>query len=1249
MKSPWWLLTLVLFSTSVPAGAKTVLIDDFSDRDLSHWQSSLSPAYYRGGQGKQGLTIVTDHGKGVLRIAFHFGNPKGNEPMWVTRQLAPPVERLSIKKVRFRYRWEVVEPKNAATAPVCRGGFKVRLRTSPTSFTDFDVPTVNGGYPVERWVDTVVDVNPLNPHVRNIYTLILGGRTGFGEVHQLTFRLDDVDDVNARGAVWISDLSFEIAERLSERPYTPTVCARRPDARFDLLDLCHNGDGYYDFDVAAKQVDPGARVVTSAFRGLHFPLWKFPPTRAALLKFDVVVLGDVDPWVLSTEQLHWLADAVHSGVALLVCAGPQSFGNAHRHPRALLDLLPVTYTPGAGSTTANDAPARATRDALVAGFDPTRLGLVRRMEQVTPREPARVLLTAAEKPLLIAGEAGRGRVLVLTSWAQPSRLHDGSFMTTAAWHPFAARMLAWLTGRALPELPAAPQPLPPTRLEVRWLYHKSAFAPGSPFGLVITVHRPANVKPSNVTATLKSNGTTIWRKSAPAAVEVTVTGRLPNAAAGPVTATVAMPGAASVTVTGHVVDPLRRADFYPIITFLPTRGGGHVSDPDKVDALVNEVFAHGFNTIAVGGFGACAGDRLSAALRGRAEATAASLGMASILEYTNFTAYRRNRPYRVSPFSSGFVAHLRKRLAAGIEQSRYVPRLLSVKYVDEPFMSPACLEDSEASRTAFQRVTGRPFMNRRGVGEDPASRYAYARFLSAYLERDFSTGQKIKTDAGMPWDLLQTYCAGGYGSSRALDSLEDAYRWTKPADRFDFDVYPYFYPTSERIRFVQANWCFAASRVISRALGKPWGFYVELDDRNYPYQVNPPEASAECAYTAVASGADYLNTFILRTFGTGNSARPERWEKCGEAMRTIRALGPLLAHWKRQPARVAVLLPETQQFIHNGYAVPAYTLSVLAQALGDADVVHEAILASNPPPAMDVLVLAGVETLSRSAQKRLVAWVQRGGAVLFDQLPGSDEQGQVLRWPPPFVSGELETAWGNGYVLREEGGLEERCRSTVEGDDSRAWPELVANMERRLERFLRPHRGVVGLRVTTNRRQTDVAVRRNADSGVVVVVNHDPHAQTVTVQLGPWGFRPRWIVDLVRRRTLSPAIQRNGGMTLEQTISGRDAWFVGVYPQRPTKLRLTIETPTVQPGSELRYSARVQASGRNTRGTFLLSLVVTDPTGRNHVRLGGVRTTAHGICRVKTVMPLNAARGRYIIRATLPLTGLAAEGRCLVR
>ncbi len=1234
-----WLLSAVT--------ADAALLDDFST-GLDHWSSSTSPEYYRGGQGRQGLTITDDGGR-VLRAAFGFGDPQASEPVFITRNVVPPRPRMPIRRVRFRYRFEVAEPAGATRAPLdSAGGFKVRLRTGPTAFVDYDLPTIEGGWPVGRWVEVDLDARLFGPKVVNVYRNDVSGR-GI-ELQQVTFRLDDVDALNARGALWLGPITFELAEEAVDEPYTPKPADRRPGPHLKVLDLVHSADGWYRFEQAARRLDPRAKVVTSRFHGLHFPLWEFPATRDELLSFDVVIVADVDPWVMTRQQLEWLADAVHGGVGLLVGSGPNSLAHAKRHPPALLDLLPVSYDLDARPLGGRGVPNPVGEHPLLAGVPLAELGPVSQVEALKPTADAHVLLTSGGQPLLVAGQAGRGRVLVLNTWAQPQRPHDGGFLTTDAWVPFAARLLAWLAGRD--EAPAVPSSASPaaTRLEAGWLYAKSALAPGAPFGLTVRVVHPDD-RPltGEVTARLEADGQTVWSKSLPAADQLRFDGVLPELATGPVAAVLALPGAAEVRLDGQVVDPLRRADFFPLICYLPTNGGGHSFSPEETTALVREVHDHGFNTIAVGNFGRGDDGSLTSALIGCAEDEAARLEMASILEYTSFTEYRRDKAYEVSPFAPEFEARLRARVAKGMEQARYVPRLLSVKYVDEPSMSPANLDAGEATRAEFRRRTGRDLPARQALGDDPAARYDYARFLSACLEQDFAVGQKLKTEAGAPWDLCVTFDSHGFASGKALDGLQDAYRWARPANRFDFDVYPYFYPASDRLRFVQANWCFACCRGISQALDKPWGFYIELDDRNYPYQVNPPEASAECAFTALAAGANHLNSFILTGFGSGTTSRPERWAKTGEALTAIRRIGPLLYRWQRRPARVAVLWPETTQFIDNGYTVPRYTLALLAQAYGAADVIHEDAFAAGPPPELDVLLILNARALRRDVFERLTEWVKAGHKLVFDRAPEIDEHGRPLVWPDLQAPGDT-VHLGQGFLGYNDPSLEaNEARPAVENADPSDWSAVVESLRGNTDLVTERPADPLTVQVIENTLQTDVGVRRDAHSAGLFIVNHQPQAARTTVQVGPFPFRPGWVVDLVSGETIPAAPDAEGRLTLSRDIPARWAWLVGVWEQRPTAARVEVATPTVRRGEKLSYRVTLLAGGKPAQGSHLVALTVTGPDGRTHARLAGARAADDGVCLVAGTVPINVALGRYQITAAAPLAGLKADGAFEVR
>jgi uncharacterized membrane protein len=1196
------------------------------------WSNSASPASALSATEGSLLALVSEGNRTLLRAAFGFGDERASEPVFITRRLDPPMPRRPILRLRFAYRFATELPAGAAAAPLAvPGGFIVRLRTSPTEHTNYEVPPVDGRYPTGSWVDVDLSVNLLGPKVRNVYGTLFSAM----DTIELTFRLDDIDELNARGTLDLADIAFELAPETVDEPYSPAPSPRSANEHLRVLAVPNGADGWYGFDRAARLLDPRSVVLTSPFRGLHFPIWDFPVSREQLLGYDAVALGDVDPYVLTRPQMEWLADAVHSGTGLLLAGGPWSLGQAKGQPQVLRDLLPVTWEAGAAPVSVSGPPQAMVEHELLAGFDPALLGLVKSVCPVQTKESGgTTLLAVGNRPLLVAGMAGQGRVLVLTAWAQPGALGDGSFMTTPAWQPFAARLLAWLTARPLPPVVVPPVAMQPVRLA--WRYAKSALAPGVPFGLEVR-RDPLPADATRATIELLVDGEAVWSQAAEASPAFTVGGVLPELAAGPVVARVRFADDLTAELAGTIVDRVRPADFFPLITYLPINEGGHWADPGLVEELVAEVDRQGLNTIALGGFGGGSRGGIGPELRGLAEERAGARGLASILEYTTFTFLRRGHAHEVSPFDPAFPARLAERYGPAVEESRHIARLLSVKFLDEPTVTAASLDAGEITRAAFRERAGRDLPERSALGASAAERIAYARFLSEYIERDFAAARAVRDQGGATWDLLQTYMAPGYGAARPLDGLEDAYRWTRPADRFDFDVYPYFYPTSERIRFVQANWCFAASRVFGRALGKPWGFYVELDDRNWPFQQNPAEASAECAHTAIAAGAEYLNTFILRTCTTGSGARPERWAKTGEAFRTIRRLGPLLTRLQRIPARVAVLFPEAHWFAHNGYPLPQYTLALLAQALGDADVIHEELFAQGQAVPADALVLCGVEVLRRDAFERLLSWVEAGGTAVLDRLPASDDRDLPLPWPESLRAGPLRTAHGAGLWILLAAGLEQRCREAVEGHPADRWQAQIETLRRdMLPHLQRP--GLARAEVLRNEQQAEVGIRCAEGTILAVVVNHDPAAQETTVRLSDLPFVPGFAQDLATFEPVGIPADRQTTIVLDGTIPGRGARYVALYPQAPAALRLRMATETVRPGAALDCTVDL-----GVPGTWLLDLTVTDAAGKTHDRLGGALATDDGRCTVRKTIPLNAKRGSWRIVARAPQVGLQAE------
>jgi hypothetical protein len=316
-----------------------------------------------------------------------------------------------------------------------------------------------------------------------------------------------------------------------------------------------------------------------------------------------------------------------------------------------------------------------------------------------------------------------------------------------------------------------------------------------------------------------------------------------------------------------------------------------------------------------------------------------------IYEYTHFTDITHEKPPAVCPFSPGYANKFEETFHTDVEVCKTVPRLISFKVLDEPTAGEASMDFCSHCQAAYKRKYGMELRKLKDIPADAVQeRLCHNEFVSDYVSAAYRTGFDLKNRMGGQYGLLLTYMSTMAGSANIDRGQEDAYEWSRYADYMDFDVYPYFYPSSDKIRMVLAHWVFAVERAVAQQWKKPMGFYVELDDRNYPFQINPAKASSECAYTAIGQGCDYLNSFINTAFGTGTSARPERWEDCGREMRKIASVAPLLKMMRKPPAEVAVYFPHTQWYVQGRSYTPMYAYQLALRAFGECDVLHEKVL-----------------------------------------------------------------------------------------------------------------------------------------------------------------------------------------------------------------------------------------------------------------------------------------------------------------
>lgn len=735
-------------------------------------------------------------------------------------------------------------------------------------------------------------------------------------------------------------------------------------------------------------------------------------------------------------------------------------------------------------------------------------------------------------------------------------------------------------------------------------------------------------------------------------------GRLPNLASGPYNLEVAARRGEQVVVSTtapcFVVDPLELADLYPIMSIVGIEGGGHLLDEAAVSGRVEDLLAHGFNTAAITGTSNFRSNDPpnSARLKAWAESFAQQHGMATTFEYSSFQLLGRNEKTEPCVFSPEYRDALVSRLDWQVDVGNRTPRLMTAKVIDEPTVSPGSMDYCEHCRAAFRDRYGIELRPPEEYGQDPFARWAYYDFLGEYVSEAYRNTASVVDELGASFDLLLTYMATGLGYQRPLRYQQDALDWTRHVQWADFDVYPYFYPRSQRIRMIQAGFAMTYMRDISRARGVPWGFYAELDDRNWPFQQNPRQATAECAFTAVAHGADYINSFINFPWRTGSGARPERWEDTGRALRPIRRIGPLLNRMAAVRAPLALLFPNAQQAIADGYPTPDYLLAAVKGGFGECDIYNEEVLVESGEMPYEALILVGAEFLHEHAVPLLKAWLEGGGTLICDALPTTTHRGAHIDWgfapadtAPAGPLAAVTTPVGNGRLVTLGVDVNERFRELTEAPTPD--PEACRTLRLQVADLLD------GLGLTPNvrvdYRETPGSVdliaaglRANSDGALLIVVNHQPEPQEVTVTLA----RPdlRWLVDAEAMQEVPFEAAGEDALRLRLTVPGRWGRMIAGYRTRPERVSVGMRTQGVARGEELSYDvSTLDAAGGPIAGGVLLEVEVRDPQGEVVTRYGGVFAPREGMQVVRRPVAINAMPGRYTVRVTAPQTGARAE------
>ena len=175
------------------------------------------------------------------------------------------------------------------------------------------------------------------------------------------------------------------------------------------------------------------------------------PDDAGLSDHDVVIVAHANAKSFGSHAKP-LADYVHNGGSVLFLGGRFAFGKQYRDS-AFAEMAPGEF-PGLKrwGSDLECVPAgieiKPGKDVLGSGFASlpgARKPLRFWYHEVTPKSGAKVLLTASEKPMLVAGEYGKGRVAVFagTVMGEPSA-EQTAFWDWEGWPTLVSMTVQWL-------------------------------------------------------------------------------------------------------------------------------------------------------------------------------------------------------------------------------------------------------------------------------------------------------------------------------------------------------------------------------------------------------------------------------------------------------------------------------------------------------------------------------------------------------------------------------------------------------------------------------------------------------------------------------------------------------------------------------------------------------------------------------------------------------------------------------------
>ncbi|MBI2190923.1 MAG: hypothetical protein HYU36_02925 [Planctomycetes bacterium] len=620
-----------------------------------------------------------------------------------------------------------------------------------------------------------------------------------------------------------------------------------------------------------------------------------------------------------------------------------------------------------------------------------------------------------------------------------------------------------------------------------------------------------------------------------------------------------------------------------------------------------------------------------------------------------------------------YESAVRKALTPRLQTQAERAGLISTEIIDEPHIYPSNVCRCELCLRLYQERYGERMPGWDEIrGDQGLRRWRFFEWLEDYSTRAFEMSARIKKEVAPEMHLHNVAVDRLFSSHFMFNGM---HRWARFGDEIYMACYPWSYLNyrgRKQMPHSQTHWIAAWLRGLAGHYGIPWGVFMEIWEHDAPNRWLPPFWPVGQFYALLAEGANRLDTFIMsfgaEVFGISDT----RIREFGVEVKKVRPFLPLLARAQRPRGRLAFVNPWCEWVLnpqphylppgHEGYgyyrryALPfdrlypnekrrmlAYEL--FHRTFSDLEQVDEQLLAESPLDYAAVAVL-DCTFLMRKTMKELLAYVEAGGCLILDGSPCRDETGQVTDFDTrlgsakyldsgvivPGLSFRLSSC-GKGRVLRFSRSLQDAYADAVEAERE--------GVRERLERTVAQLLAQLGLRArwSSSCGDIDAGIRLAHQACLVPVSNLSPHPRSAAIEVRELSFDPTFGVNLTQGDFIDFA--RSGhSLSFTSSLEGYHGALFGFFAARPDTCHVEMARRAFMPGEILEYEVHLRADeGLHADGTFLVEIIVRDSEGRLHPALGGTQFVTGGRLAMRQPLPLNAAPGRWTVRAEEPATG----------